>query len=121
MATDWIKKLSIKTPTEFTDCGNLSGGNQQKVVLAKWRSAGSHVILLDHPTRGLDIGAKEDVYDTVREMCGDGSGVLLIADALEEAIGLAHTIVVIKDGRIQKTFDCALGKPTLYDLVHYMV
>jgi len=121
LATEWIKKLSIKTPSEFTDCGNLSGGNQQKVVLAKWRSAGSKVILLDHPTRGLDIGAKEDVYDMVREMCADGCGVLLIADTLEEAIGLAHTIIVIKDGRIQKTFDCAQGKPTLFDLVHYMV
>jgi ribose transport system ATP-binding protein len=121
LAVSWIEKLSIKAPNAYADCGNLSGGNQQKVVLAKWRSAGSRVILLDHPTRGLDIGAKEDVYDMVRDMCADGCGVLLIADTLEEAIGLAHTIVVIKDGRIQKTFDCALGKPTLYDLVHYMV
>ena len=121
LADAWIEKLSIKAPNEYADCGNLSGGNQQKVVLAKWRSAGSRMILLDHPTRGLDIGAKEDVYDMVRDMCADGCGVLLIADTLEEAIGLAHTIIVIKDGRIQKTFDCALGKPTLYDLVHYMV
>ena len=122
LAADWIKRLSIKAPSEYADCGNLSGGNQQKVVLAKWRSAGSQVILLDHPTRGLDIGAKEDVYDMVREMCADGCGVLLIADTLEEAIGLAHTILVIKDGGIRKTFDCAVGaKPTLFDLVHYMV
>jgi ribose transport system ATP-binding protein len=121
LAAEWIKKLSIKTPSEFADCGNLSGGNQQKVVLAKWRIAGSRVILLDHPTRGLDIGAKEDVYDMVREMCADGCGILLIADTLEEAIGLSHTIMVIKDGRVKKTFDCAIGKPTLYDLVHHMV
>ena len=106
LADAWIEKLSIKAPNEYADCGNLSGGNQQKVVLAKWRSAGSQVILLDHPTRGLDIGAKEGVYDMVRDMCADGCGVLLIADTLEEAIGLAHTIIVIKDGRIQKTFDC---------------
>jgi len=121
LATKWIGKLSIKTPTEYVDCGNLSGGNQQKVVLAKWRSCGSKVILLDHPTRGLDVGAKEDVYEMVREMCADGCAVLLIADTLEEAIGLAHTIKVIKDGHIQHTFDCAFGKPSLFDLVHYMV
>lgn len=122
LARDWIKKLSIKAHSEFADCGNLSGGNQQKVVLAKWRSAGSDIMLLDHPTRGLDIGAKEDVYDMIREMSGAGVGIVLVADTLEEAIGLSHTIVVVKDGRIQKSFDCVPGaKPTLYDLLHYMI
>ncbi len=122
LAVKWIRRLSIKAPSELADCGTLSGGNQQKVVLAKWRSAGSDIILLDHPTRGLDIGAKEDVYDMVREMCADGCGVLLIADTLEEAIGLAHTILVIKDGCIQVTFDGTPGrKPSLFDLIHHMV
>jgi len=122
LGAEWIRTLSIKAPSELTTCGALSGGNQQKVVLAKWRSAGSEVILLDHPTRGLDIGAKEDVYEMVRAMSADSCGVVLSADTLEEAIGLAHTILVIKDGRIQKTFECRVGsKPTLYDLVHYMV
>jgi ribose transport system ATP-binding protein len=122
LARQWIKKLAIKTPSDEADCGNLSGGNQQKVVLSKWRSAGSDIILLDHPTRGLDIGAKEDVYDMVRGMCADGCGVLLIADTLEEAIGLSHTILVVKDGEIQKRFDCLPGKkPSLFDLVHHMV
>lgn len=122
LARDWIDKLSIKTPSEHKDCGGLSGGNQQKVVLAKWRSGGSDIILLDHPTRGLDIGAKEDVYDMVRAMSADGVGILLVADTLEEAIGLSHTIIVLKDGEIQHRFDCAPGaKPTLYDLVHYMI
>ena len=121
LAADWIRKLAIKTPSPDADCGNLSGGNQQKVVLSKWRSGGSNVILLDHPTRGLDVGAKEDVYEMIRDMCAEGCGVVLIADTLEEAIGLAHTIVVIKDGSIQKQFHAADGKPSLFDLVHYMV
>ncbi|MFD1880229.1 sugar ABC transporter ATP-binding protein [Paracoccus pacificus] len=122
LARDWIRKLSIKAHSEYADCGNLSGGNQQKVVLAKWRSGGSDVMLLDHPTRGLDIGAKEDVYDMIRDMCDDGVGVVLVADTLEEAIGLSHTIIVVKDGEIQKRFDCSPGhKPTLYDLLHYMI
>jgi len=120
-ARDWVKRLSIKAPNVDAQCVNLSGGNQQKVVLSKWRSAGSDIILLDHPTRGLDIGAKEDVYEMIRAMCANHCGVLLVADTLEEAIGLSHTILVMKDGRVEERFDCAPGrKPTLYDLVHHM-
>jgi len=122
LARKWIDRLAIKTPDVYKDCGGLSGGNQQKVVLAKWRSGGSDIILLDHPTRGLDIGAKEDVYDMVREMSDDGVGIVLVADTLEEAIGLSHTIIVLKDGVAQKRFDCAPGdKPSLFDLVHHMI
>ncbi len=122
LARAWIKKLSIKAHSEFADCGNLSGGNQQKVVLAKWRSGGTRIMLLDHPTRGLDIGAKEDVYDMVRDMSGDGVGIILVADTLEEAIGLSHTLIVLKDGQIQKRFDAEPGnKPSLFDLLHYMI
>ena len=122
LARDWIARLSIKAANEFADCGNLSGGNQQKVVLAKWRSGGSDIMLLDHPTRGLDIGAKEDVYDMIRDMSDAGVGIVLVADTLEEAIGLSHTIIVVKDGAIQKQFDCTVGaKPTLFDLLHYMI
>ena len=122
LARGWIERLGIKTPSEHKDCGGLSGGNQQKVVLAKWRSGGSDIILLDHPTRGLDIGAKEDVYEMVREMSDDGVGIVLVADTLEEAIGLSHTIIVIKDGEFQKRFDGTPGdKPSLYDLVHHMI
>jgi ribose transport system ATP-binding protein len=121
LAREWIGKLSIKAANEMVDCGNLSGGNQQKVVLAKWRSGGSDIMLLDHPTRGLDIGAKEDVYDMIRDMSDAGVGIVLVADTLEEAIGLSHTIIVIKDGAIQQQFDCRAAKPSLYDLLHYMI
>ena len=122
LARSWINQLSIKAPSEQIDCGGLSGGNQQKVVLAKWRSGGSDIILLDHPTRGLDIGAKEDVYEMVREMSNAGIGIVLVADTLEEAIGLSHTIIVLKDGNVQKYFEYELGnKPTLYDLINYMI
>ena len=114
--------MGIKTPSENKDCGGLSGGNQQKVVLAKWRSGGSDIMLLDHPTRGLDIGAKEDVYEMVREMSDAGVGIILVADTLEEAIGLSHTIIVLKDGEVQTRFDGGIdAKPSLYDLVHHMI
>lgn len=122
LARTWIERLGIKTPDVYKDCGGLSGGNQQKVVLAKWRSAGADIMLLDHPTRGLDIGAKEDVYEMIREMCDARVGVVLVADTLEEAIGLSHTIIVLKDGAFQKRFDGKPGsKPSLYDLVHHMI
>ncbi len=122
LAHKWIGRLSIKTPNENALLDTLSGGNQQKVVLSKWRSGGAEIMLLDHPTRGLDIGAKEDVYDMIRKMSADGVGIVLVADTLEEAIGLSHSILVLKDGKPQKFFDCPVGnKPSLYDLLHYMV
>ncbi len=120
-AAQWMARLAIKAPSVHANAGKLSGGNQQKVVIAKWRSGGSDIILLDHPTRGVDIGAKEGIYEVIREMCADGCGVLLMADTLEEAIGLSHTIVVLKDQRIRHRFDCVPGsKPTPFDLVHHM-
>ena len=78
--------------------------------------------LADPSIMPMDIGAKEDVYDMVREMSEDGVGIVLVADTLEEAIGLSHTIIVLKDGVAQKRFDCSPGdKPSLYDLVHHMI
>ena len=121
LARDWIKKLSIKAVSENADCEDLSGGNQQKVVLAKWRNAGAKIILLDHPTRGLDIGAKRDVYQLIREISAAGIGVMMVADTLEEAIGLSHTIITFKDGAITKVFDCAEKTPEPYDLLHHMI
>lgn len=120
LANEWIKKLSIKTPSALTDCIRLSGGNQQKVVLAKWRSTGSRIIMLDHPTRGLDIGAKEDVYTMIREMSAAGIGLIVIPDTFEEAIGLGHNIAVIKDGKLVKEFNCMDQQVTPYDLVSAM-
>ncbi len=121
LAREWIDKLEIKTPSERANVGKLSGGNQQKVVLSKWRSAGADIILLDHPTRGVDIGAKEHIYAMVRDMCEQGCGVLLMGDTFEEAIGLAHTIAVLKDGRVTKVFDCPPGaKPEPLDLIQHM-
>lgn len=119
---DWIGKLSIRTPSPDTFAGSLSGGNQQKVVLSKWRIAGSRVVVLDHPTRGIDVGAKEDVYELIRDMTGEGLSIVLLADTLEEVIGLSHTIVVMRDGEESARFDApAGGKPSQLDLIAHMV
>ena len=120
LASKWVEKLSIKTPSIRTDCGRLSGGNQQKVVLAKWRSSGVKLMMLDHPTRGLDIGAKQDVYSMIREMSSAGIGLIVVPDTFEEAIGLAHTILVMKDGRCVNVFNTETENVTPFDLVAAM-
>jgi ribose transport system ATP-binding protein len=121
-ALEWIAKLNIKTPSPTTMVGSLSGGNQQKVVLAKWRVAGVKVVILDHPTRGIDVGAKEDVYELVRDMTGEGLAVILLGDTLEEVIGLSSRILVMRDGEVTARFEAAPGKkPAQVDLVRHMV
>ena len=122
LAESWIKRLRIKTSGPDALCLNLSGGNQQKVVLARWMTAGSRIMILDHPTRGLDVGAKEEVYGLIRDLCAGGVGVLLISDTLEETIGLAHNILVMRDGEITGRFEASRGrKPQPIDLVRMMV
>ncbi|NDJ59636.1 MAG: sugar ABC transporter ATP-binding protein, partial [Chloroflexi bacterium] len=122
IARGWVDKLAIKTPGIDAMCLNLSGGNQQKVVLAKWITAGVKIMLLDHPTRGLDVGAKEEVYELVRELSRQGVAVVLTSDTLEETIGLSHTILVMRDGVITQRFDAPRGsKPEQVDIVEHMV
>jgi ribose transport system ATP-binding protein len=119
----WIERLSIRTPHRGTAIQRLSGGNQQKVVLARWLVAGDvRLLLLDHPTRGLDIGARSEVYRLMRELAGSGVATVLLADSLEEAIGMSDRIIVMSDGRA--TTEVAAppgGKPTPLDLVKEMV
>ena len=122
LAKDWIDRLKIRTPGINTLCLNLSGGNQQKVVLAKWLNAKARILILDHPTRGLDVGAKEDVYELVRAITAEGIAIVLTSDTLEETIGLSHTILVMRDGEITYRTDAQPGhKPGQIDLIGHMV
>ena len=109
LAREWVERLRIRTPGIDTLCLNLSGGNQQKVVLAKWLNARSKILILDHPTRGLDVGAKEEVYELVRAVTAEGMAVILTSDTLEETIGLSHTVLVMRDGVITHRTDAAPG------------
>ena len=118
----WIDELNIKVPTKQTMCGNLSGGNQQKVVISKWLETHIDILIMDHPTRGIDVGAKEEVYALIRQLTGQGISIILIADSLEELIGLSNTILIMKDGELQKNMPSHPGtKPTPQDLIAYMV
>lgn len=122
LAEEWVGRLRIRTPGVDVPCMNLSGGNQQKVVLAKWMNARSKVLILDHPTRGLDVGAKEEVYDLVRTLSEQGLAIVLTADTLEETIGLSHSVLVMRDGEITARFDAPRGaKPAQVDLIRHMV
>ena len=122
LAKTWVDRLNIRTPGINTLCLNLSGGNQQKVVLAKWLNAKARILILDHPTRGLDVGAKEDVYELVRAVTADGMAVILTSDTLEETIGLSHTVLVMRDGEITHRTDARAGhKPGQIDLIGHMV
>ncbi len=121
-ARRWIDRLRIRTPSTRTPMQSLSGGNQQKVVLAKWRIVGSKIAILDHPTRGIDVGAKEDVYELIRDMAAEGIGVILLGDTLEEVIGLSSRIIVLRDGRISAHIDAPAGaKPEQVNLIEHMV
>ena len=122
IAAEWIQRLRIKTPGPDASCRNLSGGNQQKVVLSKWRFAGSRILVLDHPTRGLDVGAKEEVYQLIRELSAEGVAVVLTGDTLEEILGLSHRVMVMRDGRAQTILPCVVGqKPSQVEIVEHMV
>jgi ribose transport system ATP-binding protein len=122
LAKSWVDRLKVRTPGINSLCLNLSGGNQQKVVLAKWLNAKARVLILDHPTRGLDVGAKEEVYELVRAVTAEGVAVVLTSDTLEETIGLSHTVLVMRDGAITHRTEAKPGqKPRQLDLIGHMV
>lgn len=93
-----IEKLSIKTPNSEIDVKNLSGGNQQKVALAKWLSIDSKVIFIDEPTRGVDVGAKIEIYNLINEVAKKGVGVVVISSDMPEIMGISDRILVMHEG-----------------------
>ncbi len=122
LARDWIGRLAIRAPGPQALCQSLSGGNQQKVVIAKWLTAGSRILILDHPTRGVDVGAKEEIFRLLRQLSSEGYAIILIADTLEETIGLSHNILVMRDGEVTARIAAPKGaKPSQVELVEHMV
>jgi ribose transport system ATP-binding protein len=99
-----LKDLAIKTSSPFRPAGTLSGGNQQKLVVAKWLSTSADVFLLDEPTQGVDVGAKEEIYRLIRDIAASGKGVLVASSDLEEVLEIGHRILAIRQGRIVEEF-----------------
>ena len=101
----YIDELHIKTPSAMQAVGNLSGGNQQKVVVSKWLSIPPRILLLDEPTQGIDVGAKADIYQLIDRLAREGMGVIVVSSDLIEIINLSNRIVVMRDGQAIKTLD----------------
>ncbi|GHV28490.1 hypothetical protein AGMMS4952_12260 [Spirochaetia bacterium] len=102
---DFIQKLRIKTPSHTTIVQNLSGGNQQKVILAKWLMRSPDVIIFDEPTRGIDVGAKSEIYHLVAELAAQGKGIIFISSEMPEVLGMCDRIVVLHEGKYSGTID----------------
>jgi len=100
VAEDYRKQMNIKTSSVSSIVGTLSGGNQQKVVLSKWIYSGPDVLILDEPTRGIDVGAKYEIYGIIAEMAAQGKAVIVISSELPELIGLSDRIYTIAEGRL---------------------
>lgn len=99
-AREGIAQLSIRTPDEWQPVRYLSGGNQQKVVLAKWLAMNPRVLLLDEPTRGVDVGAKQEIYGIIEELAHQGMAILVVSSELEEVMGLSDRILVLHEGAL---------------------
>lgn len=95
-----VEELRIKTPSIDVDSGNLSGGNQQKVVVGKWLARDSKVVIFDEPTRGIDVGAKVEIYNLMNELKQQGIAVMFVSSEMPEVMGIADRIIVMCDGRI---------------------
>ncbi len=95
-----IRRLDVKTPSLAQDVGKLSGGNQQKVVLARWLAAGPRLLILDEPTRAVDVGAKAEIYRLIDDLARQGMAIMLVSSEMPELLALSDRIVVMRDGRL---------------------
>ncbi|WP_269938979.1 sugar ABC transporter ATP-binding protein [Arthrobacter sp. HY1533] len=100
MASTYIDKLRIKTPSSAQIAKNLSGGNQQKIVIAKWLVKDCDILIFDEPTRGIDVGAKEEIYTLLNDLVAQGKSIIMISSELPEVLRLSHRIAVMSEGRL---------------------
>mgnify|MGYP004524499113 CR=1 FL=1 len=100
LCAEAVQNLRIKTPNIEVDSGNLSGGNQQKVVVGKWLARNSRVVIFDEPTRGIDVGAKVEIYNLMNDLKKQGIAVMFVSSEMPEVMGIADRIIVMCDGRI---------------------
>lgn len=105
VAEGYRKAMNIRTPSVFQKVVNLSGGNQQKVVLSKWLFTDPQVLILDEPTRGIDVGAKFEIYNIMNELAGQGRGIVMISSEMPELLGMCDRIYVMNEGRLVGELD----------------
>ena len=104
--TDWsIAAMHIKTPDQKTQIRALSGGNQQKVIIGRWLLTKPEVLLLDEPTRGIDVGAKYEIYQLIIDLAKDGKGVIMVSSEMPELLGVCDRILVMSGGKLAGEVD----------------
>lgn len=119
LVAKWIENLRIKTPSPEFMVVNMSGGNQQKVVLARWLSLGIKVFILDEPTRGIDVGSKSEIYQIMADLADQGVAIIMISSELPEVLGMSDRVLVMRDGRIAA--DLGRSEATEERVMHYAV
>ncbi len=104
---DSIKQLSIKTPSMQEQIGNLSGGNQQKVIISRWLANSPDILIMDEPTRGIDVGAKHEIYEIMEQLAEEGKAIIMISSEMPELLGMSDRVCVMCDGRLTGEIDVA--------------
>jgi simple sugar transport system ATP-binding protein len=104
-ASDWLRRLKVKAPDVQAPVQSLSGGNQQRVALARWLSRAPRVLVLNGPSVGVDVGSKADIHDIIRDLAGQGIGIIVISDDLPELLAICHRILVMREGKIVDALD----------------
>jgi ribose transport system ATP-binding protein len=121
LSLQMINRLRIKTPSEKTPIRNLSGGNQQKAIIGRLLLSDLKLVILSFPTRGVDVGAKREIYSLIREMADKGIAIILMGDSFEEDIGLSNRIMTLKDGKCTGFLNADETKPSLEEFLEYIV
>ena len=101
----YIKKLNTKTPSMETPIQNLSGGNQQKVLVGRWLLTDPDILIVDEPTRGIDVGAKAEIHSLITKLAGEGKAIIMISSELPEVMGMSDRIVVMHEGTMTGVID----------------
>jgi ABC-type sugar transport system ATPase subunit len=121
ISKEYFSKLSIKAKSEDTVCNTLSGGNRQKVVLAKWLASKPEILIMNNPTRGIDVGVKSEIYKLIQELSSSGVSILLFSDELPELIGMSDRLIIMRDKVISAIFDNSESEITEQNVIRYMI
>lgn len=119
IAEEFVKKLQVKTPSIYHVVENLSGGNQQKVVLAKWLASRSNVLIFDEPTRGIDVASKAEIHRLMEDLAAQGYGVMMISSELPEVLNLSDRIIVMFEGEVMAELDNSKRDVTQEEIMYY--
>ena len=116
IAKEYVDILKTKTPTVDTAVANLSGGNQQKVVIAKWLVCNSEILIFDEPTRGIDVGAKSEIYHLMNELAAQGKSIIMISSELSEILRMSDRVMIMCEGK--KTGELSIEEASQEKIMH---